>query len=159
MKCLSLPVSVILLLAGLAFAHESNHRGNRSICGLSSVWSYDTDEETQKKMAQSQKREDSFVKYAKKFYPRTKARLNAVQDSSQNAPVFGSIVKKKILDKDIEDVFPEYSESFAKWCNDKKQEYKANVAMASLETQETFEDCNEIYRPASSGFGAYHCQL
>ena len=65
MKCLSLPVSVILLLAGLAFAHDSNHRGNRSICGLSSVWSYDTDEETQKKMAQSQKREDSFVKYAK----------------------------------------------------------------------------------------------
>lgn len=49
MKCLSLPVSVILLLAGLAFAHESNHRGNRSICGLSSVWSYDTDEETQKR--------------------------------------------------------------------------------------------------------------
>lgn len=46
MKCLSLPVSVILLLAGLAFAHESNHRGNRSICGLSSAWSYDTDEET-----------------------------------------------------------------------------------------------------------------
>ena len=60
MKCLSLPVSVILLLAGLAFAHDCNHRGNRSICGLSSVWSYDTDEETQKKMAQSQKREDSF---------------------------------------------------------------------------------------------------
>ena len=50
MKCLSLPVSVILLLAGLAFAHESNHRGNRSICGLSSVWSYDNDEEAQKKM-------------------------------------------------------------------------------------------------------------
>lgn len=150
MKCLSLPVSVILLLAGLAFAHESNHRGNRSICGLSSVWSYDTDEETQKKMAQSQKREDSFVKYAKKFYPRAKTRLNTVQDASQNAPVFGSIVKKKILDKDIEDVFPEYSESFAKWCNDKKQEYKANVAKASLETQETFEDYNEI----STGFGS-----
>lgn len=119
-------------------------------CGMSSVWFYDNDEEAQKKMAQSQKREDSFVKYAKKFYPRAKTRLNTVQDASQNAPVFGSIVKKKILDKDIEDVFPEYSESFAKWCNDKKQEYKVNVAKASsLEMQETFEDCNEIYRSTS----------
>ena len=62
MKCLSLPVSVILLLAGLAFAHESNHRGNRRICGMSSVWFNENDEEAQKNMAQSQKREDSFVK-------------------------------------------------------------------------------------------------
>lgn len=101
-------------------------------------------------MAQSQKREDSFVKYAKKFYPNAKAKLNAIQDSSQNIPVFGSIVKKKIPDKGVENVFPEYAEPFAKWCNDKKEEYKTNVSMASIEEQESFTDYNEI----STRFGS-----
>lgn len=143
-----------LLLIGPIYAHERNHQDERNICGLSSAWSYDNDYEVQKKMVQTQKREESFIKYAKKFYPRAKARLGAIQDSSQKIPVFGSIVKKKIIDKDVENTFPKFSEPFAKWCNDKKLEYKASVAKASLETQETFADYNE-----NSAFYGSQCFL
>ena len=86
MQCLLLSVSAIFFLAVLTFAYENFPRNERRLFdGLSSVWSYGKDEEAQKKMVQSQKREDSFVKYAKKFYPSARAR-----------PYFGVETAKKL---------------------------------------------------------------